>query len=205
MNSRYYVFPDIHGMKDLLLEALAFVYEHNPEGGKIIFLGDYIDRGPDSVGVCDIVMNPPENWEFIALRGNHEQMLIDAFNRRHFYYDWKCVNQFISTLRMPDYIEWMETLPLVHFEDDNVFAHAWWEEGIEDENVLWQRSDDFISGPPNKYLVHGHTPRGHGPCETTRRTNLDCGAVFYGRFVIAEMQPGKMGPVSYHVFGQEKD
>lgn len=200
---RYYVFPDIHGMKNLLMDALAYVYEHNPEGGKIIFLGDYIDRGPDSPGVCDVVMNPPENWEFITLRGNHEQMFLDSFYRRsdYGYYDWKCVNQFIGAGGLGPYIEWMQELPYVHFEDNNVFAHAWWEEGIIEEDILWQRSDDWISGPPNKYLIHGHTPRRHGPCEATRRTNLDTGAVFYGRFVIAEMETGRMGPVRYHEFG----
>jgi serine/threonine protein phosphatase 1 len=48
MNERYYCFPDIHGCNSVLKTALQTVYDCNPEGGKIIFLGDYIDRGPDN-------------------------------------------------------------------------------------------------------------------------------------------------------------
>ncbi len=59
---RYYCFPDIHGCNEVLKQALAFVYSQNPNGGKIIFLGDYIDRGPDNYGVLETVMNPPANW-----------------------------------------------------------------------------------------------------------------------------------------------
>ena len=68
---RYYCFPDIHGCSSLLNQALSFVYKENPNGGKIIFLGDYIDRGPDNLGVLQTVMHPPENWEFVTLLGNH--------------------------------------------------------------------------------------------------------------------------------------
>jgi len=73
---KYYVFPDIHGRNDLLQAALSFVYEQNPNGGKIVFLGDYIDRGSDNVGVLETVMNPPEGWEFVTLKGNHESMFV---------------------------------------------------------------------------------------------------------------------------------
>ena len=79
---RYYVIADIHGEAELLRKALTSLYEWNPKGGKIIFLGDYIDRGPDAKGVCDIVMNPPEGWEFIALMGNHEEMFVNSFLNR---------------------------------------------------------------------------------------------------------------------------
>ena len=44
----YYAIPDIHGQNDLLQKALAFIYGKNPNGCKIIFLGDYIDRGTEN-------------------------------------------------------------------------------------------------------------------------------------------------------------
>lgn len=207
--------PDLHGESDLLRQALAAIYEWNPEGGKIIFLGDYVDRGPDARGVCDQVMNPPEGWEFIALLGNHEEMFIQSFCDRNQFYDPKAFRQFVPGLELMtpysivhaqfpmEYIHWMMSLPMHHFEDNNVFAHAWWEYGANQEAILWTRLDDFIRGPENKYLVHGHTPRRHGPCEAPGRTNLDCGATFYGRLVVAEMKKNVMGPVRYHEFKKE--
>jgi serine/threonine protein phosphatase 1 len=212
---RYYVIADIHGEAELLRKALTSLYEWNPKGGKIIFLGDYIDRGPDAKGVCDIVMNPPEGWEFIALMGNHEEMFVNSFLNRDQFYDPRAFRQFVDGAALFDpydmvyrqfptkYTEWMKNLPLFHFEDNNVFAHAWWEPGATQEEILWTRLDDWKRGPKDKYLIHGHTPRRNGPCETTMRTNLDCGAVFYGRLVVAEMKQGVMGPVWYHEFHKE--
>jgi len=42
MITQYYVIPDIHGMSGLLRDALSTIYAENPDGGKIIFLDDYI-------------------------------------------------------------------------------------------------------------------------------------------------------------------
>lgn len=213
--NRYYVIPDIHGEAELLRTALTAIYDLNPGGGKIIFLGDYVDRGPDAKGVIDQIMNPPEGWTFIPLLGNHEEMFVQSYCDRQQFYDPLAFRQFVPEMdkmtpysivhaKFPvEYVHWMMSLPLYHFEDNNVFAHAWWEEGANQEEILWTRLDNFMKGPDNKYLVHGHTPRRHGPCETTRRTNLDCGATFYGRLVVAEMQKGKMGPTRYHEFTKE--
>ncbi len=47
----------------------------------IIFLGDYIDRGENVAAVLDWVINQPKDKNFIFLRGNHEQMMLDAFEK----------------------------------------------------------------------------------------------------------------------------
>lgn len=213
----YYVIPDIHGEAELLRKALTNLYEMNPRGGKIIFLGDYIDRGPDAKGVCDIVMNPPEGWEFVALIGNHEEMFVQSFCDHTQFYDPLAFRQFVPGVekltpysivhaQFPmKYIHWMMSLPMYHFEDENVFAHAWWDEDATQEQILWTRLDDYTPGPAPKYLVHGHTPRRHGPCEAPYRTNLDCGATFYGRLVVAEMEKGRKGPVRYYEYNKETD
>ena len=72
---------DIHGCYDLLLALLGGIEEH--AGGRpyrLVFLGDYIDRGPDSAGVIQTVrqlqQRSPET--VICLRGNHEQLLVEA-------------------------------------------------------------------------------------------------------------------------------
>lgn len=221
MNERYYCFPDIHGCSDVLRDALSFVYSQNPNGGKIIFLGDYIDRGPDNYGVLQIVMNPPENWEFVTLLGNHEAMFIEAYMSGTEFYDRKAA-QDIAGFKQDDFImyehvrqgitkkvmNWMCNLGILHIEDKNVFAHAFYDDTLDPEDqrtndVVWTRMDDWMAFPNTKqglYLTHGHTPRKHGPVKSPNRTNLDCGAVFYGRYVIGEYHKGVQGPVGFHEF-----
>lgn len=70
---------DIHGHLDKLISLMDKVKPTS--GDRVIFLGDYIDRGPDSKGVLDYLMNFNQFYpeaETVFLRGNHEQMLLDA-------------------------------------------------------------------------------------------------------------------------------
>lgn len=203
---RYYAFPDIHGMNTLLQKALQFVYSENPGGGKIIFLGDYIDRGPDNKGVIETVMNPPDNWEFICLKGNHEDMFVYNYDSGQEYYDRKVVKEIHSDL--PKIVEWMRNLKVNHIEGDNVFAHAYYDDTFpqnmqSDVTAMWLRVPDaqmYTSKDNRLHLTHGHTPRKHGPTRAINRTNLDCGAVFHGRYVIGEYREGVKGPVAFHEF-----
>lgn len=222
MEDRYYCIPDIHGRNDLLQAALKFIYDENPEGCKIIFLGDYIDRGPENLKVLQAVMNPPENYKFVCLKGNHEDMFVDCyFSGREFYHvptareiaglDMNNIPYYGQELRhfiSKEIIEWMDGLKLFHFEDDNVFAHAFYDDSVlpedqHDGTVLWKRMDDwqtFFSKDDRLYLTHGHTPRKHGPVKSPNRVNLDAGAVFYDRLVIGEYCKGMRGPSSFYEF-----
>jgi len=225
MEKRYYCFPDIHGCSDVLNKALSFVYKNNPDGGKIIFLGDYIDRGPDNLGVLKTVMNPPENWEFITLMGNHEQMFVESYLLRGRFHDSSAAINIagFSNEESVTYdlvhsnidvaiIDWMYNLSLFHIEDRNVFAHAFYDDTMKPEDqskrdVLWKRMDDHISFQNLKqglFLTHGHTPRKKGPIKSPNRVNLDCGVVFYGRYVIAEYYKDVQGPVKFHEFYFDK-
>lgn len=225
MTERYYCFPDIHGCNDALQKALAFLYYKNPEGGKVIFLGDYIDRGTDNYGVLQTVMNPPENWEFICLLGNHELMFMESYMRGTQFYDAKAAQDIAGFSRDEfvtydhirqgvdkSIIEWMFNLKICHIEDQNVFAHAFYDDTRKPEeqissDCVWTRMDDWMTFQNSKqglYLTHGHTPRKNGPIKSPNRTNLDCGTVFYGRFVIAEYHKGVQGPVDFHEFRTDR-
>jgi serine/threonine protein phosphatase 1 len=204
-----------------LQKALNFVYNENPDGGKIIFLGDYIDRGPDNYGALQTVMNPPDNWEFVTLLGNHELMFIESYFHGTTFYDPKTA-QDIAGFHKDNFviydhirqgidksvIEWMANLKLFHIEDDNVFAHAFYDDDRKPEeqisaNVVWTRMDDWMKFQNDKqglYLTHGHTPRKHAPVKSPNRVNLDAGAVFYGRYVIGEYYKDIQGPVGFHEF-----
>jgi serine/threonine protein phosphatase 1 len=78
-----YAVGDIHGRVDLLeqmLDALeARAHEDTREGGApiVIFLGDYVDRGPNSAGVIDLLLRErPRGYERRYLKGNHEQAML---------------------------------------------------------------------------------------------------------------------------------
>jgi serine/threonine protein phosphatase 1 len=221
MNKRYYCFPDIHGCSSALNKALDYVYRSNPEGGKIIFLGDYIDRGPDSIGVLKTVMNPPKGWDFVCLLGNHEEMYLDTYHQRTHFYDHEAAKNIagfgsyenvsydqIWEYTNPTIIEWMDNLKPFHIEGQNVFAHAFYDDTLSPENqnkhnCIWTRMSDFESFQNTKqdlYLTHGHTPRKHGPIKAPNRVNLDAGAVFYGNYVIGEYCTDIAGPVQFHEF-----
>ena len=219
INETYYCFPDIHGMYNLLRDALNFVYRRHPAGGKIIFLGDYIDRGPDNKSVLETVMYPPEKWEFVCLMGNHEDIFLDAYKRKTEFYDQKVLLEYyhggglihydtLHSMFPKEIVEWMSNLKMFHFEGNNVFAHAYYDDNLLPEwqsklTTLWERMDDwqtFRSKNDRLYLTHGHTPRKNGPIQSPNRTNLDCGAVYNNRYVIGEYRKGIRGPVNFHEF-----
>jgi len=223
MTSKYYCFPDIHGMNELLQKALRFVYDENPEGGKIIFLGDYIDRGPDNLGVLKTIMNPPKNWKFICLMGNHEQMFVEAYRNGDKFFHKKTAAELAnitnddthSAIRkaMPiEFVEWFEKLKLFHIEDKNVFAHAFYNDAVIPEHqnpndVVWKRmgdSEQYWNTIQSLFLTHGHTPRSHAPVKAQNRVNLDAGAVYYGRYVIGEYHKDVMGPVAFYEFENDR-
>lgn len=83
---RLYTIPDIHGALSLLNRALELMYEDGYEPGQdaLIFLGDLIDRGPDSNGVLDLVISlKAAHLESVfVLKGNHEEFPLDTYVRK---------------------------------------------------------------------------------------------------------------------------
>jgi serine/threonine protein phosphatase 1 len=78
-----YAVGDIHGCAGLLADMTALLEERAREDGRyagapiVVFLGDYVDRGPDSAGVIDLLLSGrPRGCERRFLRGNHEQSMM---------------------------------------------------------------------------------------------------------------------------------
>lgn len=69
---------DIHGCSRALDRLLADVNPHGDD--TVVTLGDYVDRGPDSKGVLDRLLDLHRTGRLVPLRGNHELMLLDADN-----------------------------------------------------------------------------------------------------------------------------
>lgn len=78
--TKIFAVSDIHGHLAQMEEALKRIKNKASEGDRLIFLGDYIDRGPDSGGVLRRVFELQKTYgpeRVIILRGNHEEMLLD--------------------------------------------------------------------------------------------------------------------------------
>ncbi|MEJ8566873.1 metallophosphoesterase family protein [Elongatibacter sediminis] len=167
---RVYCIGDIHGRLDLLDELLRKVDEDacEFEGARIlVYLGDYIDRGPQSREVIDRLLEEPlAGFEVIHLLGNHEQTLLDFLAHPHSVGSWLAYGG-IATLasygvhagpgesrselgglrdsleqRLPDaHRRFLEELKLLHVCGSYCFVHAGIRPGVP---LQEQRNDDLL-------------------------------------------------------------
>lgn len=138
MNGRIFAIPDIHGeyhKLENLLFILAYHHNVNLTIDKLVFLGDYVDRGLDSCNVLEYIKELQEEHpsNVIALLGNHEQMMIDYYQGLDKWGLWLCNggNATIQSLQTAGYeecpdslLEWLKSLPLCHQERGFFFSHA---------------------------------------------------------------------------------
>ena len=210
-----YAIGDIHGEIDKLRAILAQIEYRRVDGRPqtIVFLGDYVDRGPDSKAVIETLMAGPSNPEdtWICLKGNHEDLMINWYYGGTSEYGQWVVNGGHQTLESyggrhidvpKEHIEWLNKLPFYHETENHIFVHAGFMPFIElvnqQESVcIWIRNR-FFDAPMGrgfegwKYIVHGHTPRG-GPDIQSWRVNLDTGACFGGALTAALFDRDKPG------------
>ncbi|MCJ2044003.1 serine/threonine protein phosphatase [Methylobacterium sp. J-078] len=216
MSDLTYAIGDIHGCADALTRLLDQIDAHaRGRAAAIVCLGDYVDRGPDSAGVIGILRarQAASPGTMICLRGNHEQMMLDAHRDAHDAPAW-LANGGIETLRsfgvtdpeaMPhEVLAWISGLPTVHEDARRYYVHAGFRPGCRgiDPDVtarLWIR-EPFLGTAFDfgKHVVHGHTPQRSGqPDVRSFRTNLDTACV-YGRVLTAGIfTMASSGPVEF--------
>jgi serine/threonine protein phosphatase 1 len=204
--ARTYAVADLHGRSDLLEASLARI-EASQGGGTVVFTGDYVDRGPASKQVLDRLMAGPTKagWRWVCLKGNHEDMMVGAI-RGEYEPGWWIGNGGAATVDSFDgehpqrYVDWAADLPLFHADRHRVFVHAGLDETLPlaeqtEQTLLWSRvprQRDYCHEAG--YVVHGHTPFEDGPVVLEGRANLDTGAFWTGRLVVAVFDddvPGK--------------
>lgn len=208
--AKTYAIADLHGRYDLLIQALNEIFRR-PDGGTVVTLGDYVDRGPDSRQIISHLMSlredPQLGWKVICLKGNHEDMMVETL-LAPLDPGWWVGNGGETTLKSynnevpSNHLYWAKNLPTIHFDAHRIFVHA----GVDptrplddqtDEFKLWYRYTDSADiGHGDRHVVHGHTPNPHGPERYNNRTNLDTLAWRTGRLVVAVFDddtPG--GPV----------
>lgn len=191
---------DIHGCFDKLLRLLAACKSAiGDRSARFVFIGDYVDRGPDASKVIALLieLQRQEQDRFVCLRGNHEEMLAKAARADRTDSDlmnwWG--NGGEATLNsygindpsdLPaEHLAWIEALPLTLRDRRRLFVHAGIRPGISiteqaERDLLWIR-EPFLSSDARHgvLIVHGHTPTQSGlPDLRPNRLNIDTGACF---------------------------
>jgi len=207
---RIFAVGDIHGSYQKLKLMMDKIDYRPGQGDLLIFLGDYIDRGPQSYEVVEtlveLVNKAPD--EVITLMGNHEKMFLDFLNGT--IDPQLSANGLAATVR--DYSQSEHELTSAHLlffrnlllkyeAEKYIFVHAGLAPGktLEEQterDLLWIR-DEFLNSDYDfgKTVVFGHTPFKE-PLVAPGRFGLDTGAVFGGpltclvlpeeRFIFAE-------------------
>lgn len=213
--TRTYAIGDIHGCLTKLIELIGLCHaDAGNRPAKFIFLGDYIDRGPDSQGVVEFLMTLQQDRpdDVICLMGNHEDMLLAAVDAPDWEENW-LRNGGLQTLQSysvttvanipQDHIDWMRNLPKSYDDGLRFLVHA----GIhpdrpldrqDEHDFLWIR-EPFLSSTKDfgRLVVHGHTPlKSSRPDIRPNRLNLDTAAVYGGPLTAAvfdSASPGARG------------
>jgi hypothetical protein len=131
---RIYAIPDIHGTSTLLRKAIKLIRAHgyDKQTDMIIFLGDYIDRGPDTPGVIDIVRNMVDKGFAKAIRGNHDDFAVNVYVKYSLTaaLDWEANNRWITDEQYPnkrmseDHVRFLGSLPYAIEMQGFFFSHA---------------------------------------------------------------------------------
>ncbi len=180
-----YAIGDVHGMKTQLVQLVDQLDLNSDD--HLIFIGDYIDRGPDSKGVVDFLLDLRRRYRCTFLMGNHEAMFLS-------FLDWDGPGYFgaeaflhnggDTTLQSYGYFEagagfelpkeheeFYRGLKLWHLEGEYLFVHAGLtrqslqlsdvEYALSREkprDLLWQRSTIDLPHSLGATIVFGHTP-----------------------------------------------
>lgn len=190
---RVYAIGDVHGRHDLLVQLLNKVIGHyptlkpTPKKITLLFLGDIIDRGPESRRCLALVKHLVEKARAKLLMGNHEDMLLASLAGDGLAQEAWIRNGGLATLqsygidppqssedafdfaarmqeRIPeDHISFLRNLDLSYSSGSYFFAHAGVRPGVrisrQDERDLFSIRDDFTGSEKwhGQVVVHGHS------------------------------------------------
>lgn len=175
---RVYAIGDIHGYLDLLLEVVdaieADLSRRRTERAVTVFLGDYVDRGPDSRGVVEYLRSTPiDGAERVCLKGNHEDWFLKARYGSEQESAWLTyggmqtlasygappdalagwrvepgAQELLQRLVPESHVTFLEALPLMHLIGDYCFVHAGVRPGVpldeQDPDDLIWIRDEFL-------------------------------------------------------------
>jgi serine/threonine protein phosphatase 1 len=211
-----YAIGDVHGALHKLQNLVARCEQHAEDRPfRFVFLGDYIDRGPQSSGVVRFLiglqLSIPQR--VFTLAGNHETTVLaiidGATPAEHWL--WQGGEATLESYgvadarQLPrDHVDWMRALRLSHDDGRRFFVHA----GIDPDkpfdaqdevDMVWIR-EPFLSDRRDhgRLIVHGHTPLSNGsPDLRSNRLNLDTGAGYGGPLTAAVFSTEATPPLAF--------
>ncbi|HBQ7809685.1 TPA: metallophosphoesterase [Klebsiella pneumoniae] len=210
---RVLVCGDLHGCYTNLMNRLDAV-SFDPAQDLLISVGDLIDRGTENFECLDLINQP---W-FRAVRGNHEQMMLDALLNGGSYGHWVSngggwdlflkLSDYERGMRLESLLTKVAELPLIIEVEKGgkkfVICHAdyphdEYEYGkpVDSQQAIWSRErislsiDGFSSSISGADLfIFGHTPALQ-PMRIKNQLYIDTGAVFNGNLTLYELSGGE--------------
>ncbi|MCP1183728.1 metallophosphoesterase [Paenibacillus sp. 1781tsa1] len=176
--NRTIMISDIHGCIDPFNQLLHDI-DYNPQNDQLILLGDYVDRGPNSKEVVNKVVKLVHEHHAIALRGNHDQRLVDFINegsslikakfiehggiqtlQSYYHIDDELSDEMLDlareTIKM-DYghhIDFLSKLPFYHEDEAHIYVHA----GLNPDYLEWRKQPDHdFMYIKDKFIDHTFT------------------------------------------------
>lgn len=217
LSGRLYAVGDIHGCYSELDTLLNYLEnsENLTGADRVVFIGDFVDRGPDSQQVVERLLAFKSRFKSsIFLRGNHEDMLLDFLGFGGSHGGVYLSNGGIETLqsygldndsgikdlfnKMPlSHLNFFQSLDSLVVVGEYIFAHA----GVNParflrnqapEDVYWIR-EGFIEKPHsfNKVVVFGHTPYPEVMRDLPYKIGIDTGLVFGNKLSCIELSEHK--------------
>ena len=207
-NGRVFIIGDVHGCLEILKRLMDKIDWH-PEEDRLIFLGDYIDRGQDSRGVINYMLELLSVSTLVGcLMGNHENLFLDylaggkpeAFLLNGGSMTLESYQRHGENPIPPDHLVFLQNLlPWIELEEYYV-VHAGFRPGlsVQEQNLeemLWIR-DAFIFSDYDfgKQVIFGHTPFPK-PLIMDNKIGLDTGAVYGNRLTCLELPAVKFHSV----------
>lgn len=211
---RTLVISDIHGELELFEELLQRA-QYDAENDGLILLGDYVDRGPDSRGVLNRVMELKKEGA-IVLSGNHDAMMLAAardesgswerWGRNGAIPTLKSYDASLESMKIPEsdvfreHIDFIAKLDYYHETAAYIFVHAGVQPGTPVQEtdpfvLMWIREESYRNYSGVKTVVFGHTPafllRGDGTNDVYFGANnligIDGGAAYGGQLNCLEL------------------
>lgn len=202
MEGKIYAIGDIHGCLDPLNRLLKKIGP-DPERDRLVFLGDYINRGPDSRGVIErLIEVKKEHPLTVLLKGNHEVMFSDYLEGRHRElflhaggletlnsYDINLFERTNDRKKIPEgHVQFLQELLPFWETNDYIFVHAGFEKGRHpamqrSEWLYWADRKRFLRQRfpgGKKIVIFGHFAEDE-PIVMEDKVGIDSGAVYGGK------------------------
>lgn len=199
---------DIHGCSLALDHLLTAVGLRSND--LIITLGDYVDRGPDSAGVINRLIKLRQKHQVICLRGNHEQLMLQARLGNDRFTEWvhSGAHATLASYAARGAMATLSGVPAEHWNfienqcvdwhetDTHLFVHAGVDPALpmdgQPEFVLkWERFHDPKPHASGKTVVCGHTAQRNGtPRNFGHAICIDTGACRKGWLTCFEVTTG---------------